>query len=182
MGLNLPKNPEVYLSDLFFSPKGTDLVGIVNVANLAYDKNVMARFTFDSWRSFSEIIADYSPRKNERQDEDTFTFTIQIDNQEASLGARSLFFCIHYVVKDQEFWDNNKSNNYQVELEPRRAILTPPQHFQYHSPADCADRKTVSGLPSATALRRRYNLTSQLSALQTRSPKPTGAASKRLGG
>lgn len=120
------KDMAVYLREVFLSPhqdQGTSLVGIVNVANLAYDKHVVVRFTFDSWKSFSETIAIYS-HGNRSQDEDTLTFKIRIDNQ-ASIKTRDVLFCIRYVVNGQELWDNNGSKNYHVKLKRRKETVFP---------------------------------------------------------
>ncbi|KAL4921407.1 putative phosphatase regulatory subunit-domain-containing protein [Aspergillus aurantiobrunneus] len=106
----------VRLERLFLSTDKHSLVGLVAVANLAFQKHVAARFTFDSWRTTSEVTAEYSHdvRRKQLQDGyDRFMFNIRLDEQ-ANLDKKTLFVCIRYNVNGQEFWDNNDAGDYQV--------------------------------------------------------------------
>ncbi|KAE8349205.1 putative phosphatase regulatory subunit-domain-containing protein [Aspergillus coremiiformis] len=106
----------VRLERLFLSPDKNTLVGVVAVANLAFHKHVAARFTFDHWKTISEVIAEYSDdvrRKQIHDGYDRFCFSIKLDEQ-ANLEKKTMFLCIRYYVSGQEFWDNNQAMNYQV--------------------------------------------------------------------
>jgi hypothetical protein len=106
----------VRLERLFLSSDKNTLVGVVAVANLAFHKNVAARFTFDHWKTISEVIAEYSDdvrRKQINDGYDRFCFSIKLDEQ-ANLEKKTMFLCIRYDVNGQEFWDNNRAMNYQV--------------------------------------------------------------------
>lgn len=175
------KDMAVYLREVFLSPHQDSLVGIVNVANLAYDKHVVVRFTFDSWKSFSETIADYS-HGSRSQAEDTLTFKIRIDNQ-ASFKTRDVLFCIRYVVNGQELWDNNESKNYHVKLKQRKETVflhtgidgdstwTPREtrYYSHDNRADYGDRVLGSlrgrVLHPLTEFGRRYSFESAFSKL-----------------
>ncbi|KAL4780958.1 putative phosphatase regulatory subunit-domain-containing protein [Aspergillus varians] len=109
-------HPRVRLERLFLSTDKHSLVGLVVVANLAFQKHVAARFTFDDWRTTSEVTAEYSHdvRRKQLQDGyDRFMFNIRLDEQ-SHLDKKTLFICIRYNVNGQEFWDNNDTRNYQV--------------------------------------------------------------------
>ncbi|PLN79694.1 protein phosphatase regulatory subunit Gac1 [Aspergillus taichungensis] len=106
----------VRLERLFLSSDKTTLVGVVAVANLAFDKLVAARFTFDHWRTISEVTAEYNDdvrRKKVQDGYDRFSFSIKLNDQ-THLESKTLFICIRYNVSGQEFWDNNDHKNYQV--------------------------------------------------------------------
>jgi hypothetical protein len=108
----------VRLERLFLSADKKSLIGSVSVANLAFHKHVAARFTFDHWRTVSEVVAVYSHdvrRKHAHDGHDRFTFDIKLDDQ-ANLEGRTMFVCIRYNVDGQEHWDNNNGLNYQVEF------------------------------------------------------------------
>lgn len=108
----------VRLERLFLSADKKSLIGSVSVANLAFHKHVVARFTFDHWRTVSEVVAVYSHdvrRKHAHDGHDRFTFDIKLDDQ-ANLEGRTMFVCIRYNVDGQEHWDNNNGLNYQVEF------------------------------------------------------------------
>ncbi|KAL4868662.1 hypothetical protein BDV12DRAFT_185728 [Aspergillus spectabilis] len=119
---NFPHKPpsqplqRVRLERLFLSTDKHSLVGMVVVANLAFQKHVAARFTFDGWRTTSEVVAEFShdARRKQLQDGyDRFMFNIRLDEQ-ANLDKRTMFVCIRYTVNGQEYWDNNETRDYQV--------------------------------------------------------------------
>lgn len=109
---------KVQLERLSLSSDNTTLVGHVAVANLAYNKQVAARFTFDYWKTISEVMAEYNDdirRKHVYDGYDRFSFSIKLDDQ-ANLEKKTLFACIRYTVNGQELWDNNNSMNYQADF------------------------------------------------------------------
>ena len=121
---NFPKDHEsrkalpVRLEKLYLSTDKKNLIGTVAVANLSFQKHVVARFTFDYWQTVSEVNADYSSdvRRREREDGiDRFVFKIKLAEQ-ANLEKKILFFCIRYVANGQELWDNNAGVNFQVDF------------------------------------------------------------------
>ncbi|KAJ5173060.1 hypothetical protein N7492_005653 [Penicillium capsulatum] len=108
----------VRLERLFLSPDKNTLIGSVAVANLDFQKNVAARFTFDHWRTVSEVSATYFHdvrQKHAHDGYDRFSFEIKLADQ-AHLERKTMFVCIRYNVKGQEFWDNNNGMNYQADF------------------------------------------------------------------
>ncbi|CAI7656397.1 unnamed protein product [Penicillium glandicola] len=108
----------VRLDRLFLSPDKSTLIGTVAVANLAFQKNVTARFTLDYWRTTSEVAATYchDVRRQQAVDGfDRFSFDLKLNDQ-ANLETKTMFMCIRYNVNGQEYWDNNDSVNYQVDF------------------------------------------------------------------
>ncbi|KAL4803888.1 putative phosphatase regulatory subunit-domain-containing protein [Aspergillus unguis] len=106
----------VRLERLFLSTDKHSLVGQVVVANLAFQKHVAARFTFDNWKTTSEVTAEYSHdvrRKQLHDGYDRFMFNIRLDEQ-ANLDKKTMFVCIRYNVNGQEYWDNNDARDFQV--------------------------------------------------------------------
>ncbi|EKV06429.1 Protein phosphatase regulatory subunit Gac1, putative [Penicillium digitatum PHI26] len=121
---NWPKDPSsrvtrpVRLERLFLSADKSTLIGTVAVANIAFHKNVTARFTLDYWRTTSEVAAAYchDVRRQQAADGfDRFSFDLKLNDQ-AHLETKTMFMCIRYNVEGQEFWDNNDSVNYQVDF------------------------------------------------------------------
>ncbi|KUJ15716.1 uncharacterized protein LY89DRAFT_93794 [Mollisia scopiformis] len=104
--------------------RGSDaknLVGSVVVANLGYDKHVVARFTLDYWKTTSEVVAEYNTdvRLSKYNEHDRFKFKIKVADQ-YNLEAKTMFFCVKYNVNGQEYWDNNNGNNFQVDFRKKR--------------------------------------------------------------
>jgi hypothetical protein len=111
----------VRLERVFLSSDNKNLVGSVAVANLAFSKYVVARFTLDYWKTTSEVVAEFNNdiRQPKHSDGyDRFNFSIKIADQ-ANLEAKTMFFCVKYSVNGQEYWDNNNSTNFQVDFKKK---------------------------------------------------------------
>jgi hypothetical protein len=89
----------VRVERVFLSSDNKTLVGSVAVANLAFHKHVVARFTLDYWKTTSEVIAEFNHdiRQPKREGYDRFNFNIKLADQ-ANLEAKTMFFCVKYVV------------------------------------------------------------------------------------
>ena len=107
----------VRVERVFLSSDNKTLVGAVAVQNLAFNKQVVARFTLDYWKTTSEVVADYNHDVRRRRDDgcDRFNFTIKLADL-ANLENKTMFFCIRYSVNGRDFWDNNSNVNYQVDF------------------------------------------------------------------
>jgi hypothetical protein len=115
----------VRVEKVFLSSDNKNLVGAIAVQNLAFQKLVVARFTLDYWKTTSEVAADYNHDVRRRQNDgcDRFNFSIKLVDL-ANLENKTMFFCIHYNVNGQDYWDNNNGMNYQVDFTKK----TKPQH------------------------------------------------------
>lgn len=114
----------VRVEKVSLSSDNKTLIGVVAAANLAFNKNVVARFTLDYWKTTSEVVAEYTNdirRKQLNDGYDRFNFTIKLADL-ANLEAKTMFFCVKYCVNGVEYWDNNNSTNFQVDF---RKILKP---------------------------------------------------------
>jgi hypothetical protein len=108
----------VTVERVFLSCDNKNLVGSVSVANLAFQKTVVARFTLDYWKTTSEVIAEYNheARHLKHSDgRDRFNFNIKLADV-ANLETKTMFFCVKYAVNGEEYWDNNNSTNFQVDF------------------------------------------------------------------
>lgn len=101
------------LSSLHLSTDCRSLVGTVTVANIAFQKHVAARFTFDHWQTTSEIAAEYRHCQKPMDGYDQFQFVIELPDQ-ADLQTKTLLLCVWYRVNGQEYWDNNSGKNFHV--------------------------------------------------------------------
>ena len=122
----------VRVERLHLSSDEKTLVGSVAVANIAFHKLVVARFTFDYWKTTSEIVAEYDDdvKKTQANDGyDRFKFTIKLADQ-ANLESKTLLLCVRYNVDGQEFWDNNNHANFQVDFSKKSAKAIPKSRAQ----------------------------------------------------
>ncbi|SCN65728.1 uncharacterized protein FFB20_15538 [Fusarium fujikuroi] len=96
------------------------ILGSVIVANLAFEKSVVCRFTFDFWNTIWETTAkyDYKTNPGEIPGYDRFVFSIMLADI-IDFETQPLFLCIRYDVNGQEYWDNNSGTNFQVDVMKR---------------------------------------------------------------
>jgi hypothetical protein len=108
----------VRVERVFLSSDTKTLIGSVAVANLAFHKYVVARFTLDYWKTVFEVVAEYyhDVRRPKHTDGyDRFNFSIKLADL-ANLEGKTMFFCVKYLVNGQEYWDNNNSTNLQIDF------------------------------------------------------------------
>ncbi|CZT48670.1 related to GIP2 Glc7p-interacting protein [Rhynchosporium secalis] len=113
----------VRVERVFLSSDNKTLVGSVAVANWGFQKNVVARFTLDYWKTTSEVVAEYNHdiRQPKRDGYDRFNFNIKLADQ-ANLEAKTMFFCVKYTVNGEEYWDNNNSTNFQIDFRKKAKL------------------------------------------------------------
>ncbi|OTA52649.1 carbohydrate-binding module family 21 protein [Hypoxylon sp. EC38] len=139
------KSLPVRLERVWMSPDQKCLIGSVAVANLAFQKTVVCRFTFDYWKTTSEVTAEYHHEIRPRETEtghDRFQFSIKLSDL-ANLENKTLFFCIRYNVNGLEYWDNNDNVNFQVDF--RKKILS-----GNGKGTQGASSRSTNGLPRST--------------------------------
>ncbi|KAM3618687.1 uncharacterized protein V6R79_023499 [Siganus canaliculatus] len=110
------------------------VIGITQVLNLAFEKDVTARYSFTEWKSCSETKASWVSTVNETWEEgggllsyDTFRFHLPVPPF-LQPGA-VLQFAIRYKVCGAEYWDNNDGENYKLIC----------QNYKLTVPKECED-------------------------------------------
>lgn len=120
------------------------LIGHCRVANLAFEKHVMVRCTFDHWTTFKDIDCIFEESIGAT---DRFAFKIPWSRK-----ARIAELALRYNVNGREFWDNNRGKNYRVRLQttissPPEQQLPPTQSLWYQrSSSDI----TINPLPTSS--------------------------------
>ncbi|XP_051884328.1 protein phosphatase 1 regulatory subunit 3D [Pristis pectinata] len=101
------------------------LLGLIRVSNVAYEKQVVVRYTLNQWTSYVDIGASHSAHSADGQT-DTFCFKL-VTPLFLDTGG-TLQFAIRYSVAGQEFWDNNKGLDYQVVS--HKVKVSPPKDWE----------------------------------------------------
>jgi len=103
---------DVMLEDVTLSKEAT-ICGHVKVKNLAFQKSVAIRFTFDFWQTTSEVSAKYE-QSLAHGTFDRFSFVIRLHDILSKIEEKTLFMAIRYTVNGRELWDNNGGPNYKI--------------------------------------------------------------------
>ncbi|XP_052009972.1 protein phosphatase 1 regulatory subunit 3C-B-like [Xyrauchen texanus] len=88
------------------------LTGTIKVRNLAYEKSVHVRITFDTWKSYQDVECTFLNNVCGCQDTDTFSFAIELPGYVPP--QNKVEFCISYKTGEQTYWDNNDGRNYRL--------------------------------------------------------------------
>jgi hypothetical protein len=123
------KSMDVRVQRLYFSSRRTALYVLIVVANLAFEKSIICRFTRDYWKTVSETPAQYyrAPSSGSGQNYDKFVVGIRLSDAD-ELDSSPLFFCVRYIVNGQEYWDDNSGVNFEVDF--RRKLDSKPISFE----------------------------------------------------
>lgn len=92
------------------------LSGTIQVLNVAFEKQVSVRYTFNEWESLHEVYAHWNqsiPEKNGQDQVDVFTFFLPVPPFLLQLSTL-VQFAARYQVNGQEYWDNNRGKNYTL--------------------------------------------------------------------
>nr|XP_056701019.1 protein phosphatase 1 regulatory subunit 3D [Euleptes europaea] len=92
------------------------LNGTVRVVNIAFEKQVAVRYTFNHWRGQHEVGARWhssAPGKDGQDQEDVFTFFLPVPPFLLQVSS-VVEFALRYRVNGQEYWDSNRGKNYSL--------------------------------------------------------------------
>ncbi|NWI86959.1 PPR3D phosphatase, partial [Pitta sordida] len=92
------------------------LSGTIQVRNVAFEKRVSVRYTFNQWQSLHEVCARWHrsiPEGNGQEQVDVFTFFLPVPPFLLQLCSL-VQFAARYQVNGQEYWDNNRGKNYTL--------------------------------------------------------------------
>ncbi len=108
------KSSTVFLHDLRLIQLtwGTQfrLEGFVRVQNIAYEKEICARFTLDGWNTWQDCTAVHL-HTIPGGELDEFKFSIPLDSRSFNESIK-IELAVKYFVDGYEFWDNNAGRNH----------------------------------------------------------------------
>jgi len=84
--------------------------GTVRVKNVAYEKSVVVRHSFDGWATYGDLVAAHQADDDERFD----TFAFVIDCPPNRPPGSKLQFAVRYTAGGIDYWDSNGGDNYEV--------------------------------------------------------------------
>ncbi|KAK2166624.1 hypothetical protein LSH36_37g08042 [Paralvinella palmiformis] len=120
---------KVVLENCIVDDKDMTISGTVRVANVAYHKCVIVRYTTNGWLSSEDIVASYVQNSNDGPT-DRFSFTVNVPKYFA-VGQR-LELAFMYTAGGSTFWDNNFGKNYAVECYARAMPISESDNTWMH--------------------------------------------------
>lgn len=97
----------------------TAIKGKLMVRNLALDKSVTIRYTFDSWNTVRDVDAVFFGPNPKNVAFDIYEFAIELDyGQLADRGELrgKLEFAIRFTASEKDYCDDNNGSNYQIKI------------------------------------------------------------------
>ena len=93
--------------------KDYTVLGTIKVKNISFEKKVVVRVSFNSWNSYTDIVANYvASGDNSKLLYDTFAFEIHVPS--TMDPHQAVEFCVQYHCENGDFWDNNHGRNYRI--------------------------------------------------------------------
>ncbi|KZT11126.1 carbohydrate-binding module family 21 protein [Laetiporus sulphureus 93-53] len=132
---------DVLLEEFVLSADGTSANGRVRVRNIAFEKWVAIRFTFDWWQTTSEVTAKYVQTLPGGVF-DVFAFTIRLGDMLARIEEKTLFLAVRYTAAGKEIWDNNGGENYRARFARRLQESAQDREKERRAQEGIADLKT----------------------------------------
>ncbi|XP_015249562.1 protein phosphatase 1 regulatory subunit 3B [Cyprinodon tularosa] len=86
--------------------------GTVKVKNLSFEKSVLLRVTFDSWKSHTDVGCEYVKDTYPTSYSDTFSFEVSLPAE--MRPNERVEFAVCYKVNGKEHWDSNQGKNYHI--------------------------------------------------------------------
>ncbi|KAF8003073.1 hypothetical protein HF325_002318 [Metschnikowia pulcherrima] len=107
------RSSPVYLQSVFLTADKTLLELLVMCQNLAFEKSLSVKLTFNDWHSLLIFNSATYTKLFSSVNFDQFKFTIPLAHLPSLVNTQ---FCIKYSVSGTTFWDNNNSKNYTFSL------------------------------------------------------------------
>ncbi|KAL2100010.1 hypothetical protein ACEWY4_004404 [Coilia grayii] len=106
--------------------KERSLAGTVKVKNLAFEKSVKLRITFDTWKSYTDLECQYVKDTYTDEGRDTFSFEVSLPSEVRP--HERIEFAIVYEVDGAQHWDSNAGQNYKIVPSALKKDLQDPPH------------------------------------------------------
>ena len=104
------KATNVTLENVVKTEKG--IIGIAAVRNIAYQKTVIVRYSFNGWTTVNETAATFY-KQDSSHHIDYFVFVVR--SKTACFEKRwNVDFALCYKVNGEVYWDNNNGENYCI--------------------------------------------------------------------
>ena len=120
---------KVVLENCIVDDKDMTISGTIRVANVAYHKLVVVRYTTNGWLSSEDVVASYVQNSNDGPT-DRFSFTVNVPKYFA-VGQR-LEFALMYAAGGATYWDNNYGKNYVIECYARAMPISESDNTWMH--------------------------------------------------
>ncbi|KAK6458365.1 regulatory subunit for phosphoprotein phosphatase type 1 [Scheffersomyces xylosifermentans] len=115
-----PQSKNVYLKSInLLKDDNGYLFGLINVRNMAFEKDLMIKLTLNNWETNinlgGSVVSYNRPLPNNF---DQFKFRISMsDLLKGKPDSLEIQLCIKYTVNHNEvYWDNNNNNNYKIKI------------------------------------------------------------------
>ncbi|KAG8778435.1 hypothetical protein FRC16_003840, partial [Serendipita sp. 398] len=135
---------DVRLDQVVLSSDGRAVEGTVLVRNIAYEKWIAVRFTYDWWQTTSEVTARYLKSFSE-ENTDVFSFTIRLPEVTKRIDEKRLLFALRYTAGGRECWDNNRGENYHVRFKTEAKKQQQQQQQQRSETSNGTSKSTTGG-------------------------------------
>jgi hypothetical protein len=111
------KNILVTKKSFFVTEENTQIKGKIMIRNLALDKSVSIRYTFDTWTTVRDVDGVFFGPNPKNIAFDIYEFAMSLDELSDRGELRGkIEFAIRFTAGQDDYWDNNEGRNYQIKV------------------------------------------------------------------
>lgn len=122
-GAYLSAQAPCYVLSVSASAEPNSITGYIMVKNLAYEKKLSIKITFDNWKSHYVYNNVQYHKSFLSLDYDQFKFVIPLTDKPPTVQVQ---FVVKYDVSGISYWDNNDSKNYRMTLTAKKSKPSRP--------------------------------------------------------
>ncbi|KAI8083577.1 putative phosphatase regulatory subunit-domain-containing protein [Thamnidium elegans] len=106
-------------SSFYVTPDNTAIKGKLFIRNLALDKSVSVRYTFDSWVTCRDVDAVFFGPNPKNVAFDIYEFSMDLEYGQLSDRGEvrgKIEFTIRFTAGENDYLDNNQGSNYKIKV------------------------------------------------------------------
>ncbi|OBA27302.1 hypothetical protein HANVADRAFT_62036 [Hanseniaspora valbyensis NRRL Y-1626] len=109
------KSKTIEMKSISLEPTLNEVIIFLSVQNLAFEKLLEVKYSFDNWNSISFTEGIFCNQINNNFDE--FKCIIKMPSSNEKIFKTNLDFCCKYEVKGLTYYDNNDYNNFRIKIQ-----------------------------------------------------------------
>ena len=109
------KSKTIEMKSISLEPTLNEVIIFLSVQNLAFEKLLEVKYSFDNWNSISFTEGIFCKQINNNFDE--FKCIIKMPSSNEKNFKTNLDFCCKYEVKGLTYYDNNDYNNFRIKIQ-----------------------------------------------------------------
>ncbi|KAL6932421.1 hypothetical protein ACO0OL_003899 [Hanseniaspora opuntiae] len=111
----------IQVKNVYVSQSQNQLIVYLSVENLAFEKDIKLKYSFDNWNKIFYSEGKYEKQINSKYDEFKCVIDIPLSSNNKET-ITEINFCCSYKVNNMVYYDNNNYHNFKLKLKTTKKI------------------------------------------------------------